>query len=45
MQVFKCMCLLQNQQEIMHLNIRWAKILYDVDDTLVYGWARIIKDM
>ena len=37
MQVFKCMHLLQNQQETMHLNFRCAKYQYKIH---IYGLVR-----
>ena len=41
MWVFKCMHLLQNQQENMRLNLKY---LYEIVHTHIHGWVRVVKD-
>ena len=42
---FKCMHLLQNQQESMCLKILdILKYQYEIDHTHVFEWVRVIKD-
>ena len=36
------MHLLQNQQESMHLNLKYQ---YEIDHTHIYRWVRVVKDV
>ena len=38
---------LQNQQESMHLNLRFAKISVQIDTTPMYtdGWVRVVNNV